>query len=83
MRDLPPPLPPEERTIGQVIAETIRAYGSDFWRALPLGVPVAVADQLSVRSTSRRQMVVYWALTPLFVRATSGPAALFSRVGRP
>ena len=36
--ELPAPLPPAERTIGQVIAETIRAYGANFWRALPLGV---------------------------------------------
>ena len=27
MRDLPPPLPPAERTVGQLIGETIRAYG--------------------------------------------------------
>ena len=49
MRDLPPPLPPEKRTIGQLIAETIRAYGDRFWRLLPLGLPLAIADQLSVR----------------------------------
>src|SRR5207248_11746044 len=65
--DLPPPLPPERRTVGQLVAETIRAYGKDFWRALPLGVPLAVADQLSVRQTALVQMLVYWALLPLFV----------------
>ena len=31
MPELPPPLPPETRTVGQVIAETIRAYGEKFW----------------------------------------------------
>ncbi len=41
---LPPPLPPAERTIGQLIAETIRFYGSHFWRSLGLGVaPAALA----------------------------------------
>jgi hypothetical protein len=67
--DLPPPLPPAERTVGQLIAETIRAYGNAFWRVLPLGVPLALADQLSVRQAGTVQMLVYWTLTPLFVAA--------------
>jgi hypothetical protein len=69
MPELPPPLPPETRTVGQLIAETIRAYGNDFWRVLPLGVPLAVADQLSVRQTAPVQMAVFWATLPLFVGA--------------
>jgi hypothetical protein len=68
-RELPPPLPPGERTVGQVVAETIRAYGDRFWRVLPLGIPVAVVDQLSVRQSSGLQMLVWWAATPLFVAA--------------
>src|SRR5438552_8232166 len=40
---LPPPLPPGSRTIGQLVAETIRFYGKHFWRSLLLGVgPAAV-----------------------------------------
>ena len=46
MRDLPPPLPPGERTIGQLIAESIRFYGNHFWKAIPLGIPLALVDQL-------------------------------------
>jgi hypothetical protein len=42
-RPLPPPLPPETRTVGQLVAETIRFYGAHFWRALALGLgPAAV-----------------------------------------
>ena len=67
MPELPPPLPPAERTVGQLVAETIRAYGNDFWRILPLGLPLAVADQLSVRQHIPVQMLVYWLTTPLFV----------------
>jgi hypothetical protein len=67
--ELPPPLPPAERTVGQLVAETIRAYGASFWRLLPLGLPLAIVDQLSVREGSRMQMLVYWAATPLFVAA--------------
>jgi hypothetical protein len=40
---LPPPLPPGTRTIGQLVAETIRFYGRHFWRSLLLGAgPAAV-----------------------------------------
>jgi hypothetical protein len=67
MPELPPPLPPAERTVGQLIAESIRGYGAQFWRLLPLGVPLALADQASIRQTIGLQMAVYWAATPLFV----------------
>jgi hypothetical protein len=67
VRDLPAPLPPAERTVGQLVAETIRAYGNDFWRVLPLGLPLAIADQLSVRQSAVVQMLVFWAALPLFV----------------
>jgi len=67
--ELPAPMAPGDRTVGQLIAETIRAYGHRFWGALPLGIPVAVADQFSVREAPRVQMLVYWAATPLFVWA--------------
>jgi len=41
--ELPPPLPPGKRTIGQLVAETIRFYGRHFWRSLVLGIgPAAV-----------------------------------------
>ncbi len=54
-RELPPPLPPERRTVGQLIAETIRLYGNHFFRALPLGLVVALANQLALEfSDSRR-----------------------------
>src|SRR5438045_5013567 len=69
MPELPPPLPPERRTVGQLVAESIRAYQQSFWRCLPLGLPLAVADQLSVHHTAGVQAFVYWALTPVFVAA--------------
>jgi hypothetical protein len=43
----PPPLPPERRTVGQLIAESIRLYYLRFWQALPLGlaaIPFVVAE---------------------------------------
>jgi hypothetical protein len=67
--ELPQPLPPERRTVGQLVAESIRAYGQSFWRCLPLGFPLAIADQLSVHHTGVVQSLVYWGSTPLFVAA--------------
>jgi hypothetical protein len=43
-RELPPPLPPQTRTVGQLVAETIRTYGKLFLPAMLLGVPIAVAN---------------------------------------
>jgi hypothetical protein len=71
--ELPPPLPPGERTVGQLVAESIRAYGAHFWAALPLGLPLAVSTQLSLGQSPARQSVILFAFTPLialaFVRA--------------
>src|SRR5581483_228176 len=65
--ELPPPLPPEKRTVGQLVAEAIRFYGGRFWQVLPLGLPLAIADQLSVGHSIGIQMLVYWGTLPLFV----------------
>jgi hypothetical protein len=69
VRDLPPPLPPAERTVGQFVGETIRAYGDSFWRALPLGLPLAIADQVSVHEPQGVQVLVFLAAGPLIVAA--------------
>jgi hypothetical protein len=72
-RELPPPLPPETRTVGQLIAETIRLYGSRFWPSLALGLPLAVATQLSLGRSPNEQTAILFLLTPFvaaaFVRA--------------
>jgi hypothetical protein len=38
----PAALPPEERTVGQLVAESVRFYGENFVRCLVLGVPPAL-----------------------------------------
>ena len=47
-RPLPAPLQPAERTVGQLVAESIKLYGRHFLRALPLGFIVAAINQLTV-----------------------------------
>jgi hypothetical protein len=45
---LPAPLPPESRTVGQLVAETIGFYRHHFFQTIPLGLSVAALTQLTV-----------------------------------
>ena len=65
MPELPAALPPAERTVGQLVAETIRAYSGNFWRVLPLGIPIAVSSQISLGYDANVQTVVLFAFGPL------------------
>ena len=65
MPELPAPLPPAERTVGQLIGESIRFYGGRFWTCLALGVPLAVATQASLGGTSDAQTLVLLAFSPV------------------
>jgi hypothetical protein len=56
---LPPPLPPEQRTVGQLVAESIRLYGAHFTRALPLGIPAALVNAVAwAGSSSEARLLV-------------------------
>ncbi len=60
---LPPPLPPGKRTIGQLVAETIRFYGRHFWRSLLLGIGpacVTVAGYFTGFHVALAGVVVAW-----------------------
>jgi hypothetical protein len=85
MPELPPPLPPGERTVGQFIGETIRVYGQHFWRALPLGIPLALADELSGRKGTGLhaiviQLAIFYAAGPLVAAAYVWACSLVLRV---
>jgi hypothetical protein len=80
MRELPPPLPPGQRTVGQLVGETIRAYGNGFLRLLPLGLPLAVVDQVSVHQPATTQAIVFWAATPFVAGAYVYACARLHRV---
>lgn len=43
----PAPLPPERRTLGQLVAETVGFYQRHFFQSLPLGISVAAITQLT------------------------------------
>jgi hypothetical protein len=68
-RELPPPLPAAQRTVGQLVAEAIRLYGNQFLRALPLGLLVAVANQLALDRGRVVTGVVLLLAAPFFTLA--------------
>jgi hypothetical protein len=74
--ELPPPLPPAERTVGQLVAETIRTYGDHFWLALLLGVPIALETQFSLGYGPNVQTFVLLAFSPLIALAYLGAIRL-------
>jgi hypothetical protein len=80
MPELPPPLPPEERTVGQLIAETIRLYGQHFWRALPLGLPIAVLDQVDLGHGAVARIAIFVGSTPFLALAFTLACALAAAV---
>jgi hypothetical protein len=78
---LPEPLPPDERTVGQLVAESIRLYGRRFWPSLALGLPVALADAVSLRLTVGESIVLFLAFAPVFTAAFVAASGL--ALGRP
>ena len=81
--ELPAPLPPETRTVGQLVAEAIRLYGHSFRRVLPLGLPVAVADVASVGLSVAEHILVLLAAAPAFTIAYAWASALAAGVRPP
>lgn len=82
-RELPPPLPPGTRTVGQVVAEAIRLYGRSIWLALPLGLPLAAADAVSVGRTTGERILILLAAAPFFTAAYAWATALAAGVRPP
>lgn len=49
----PEPLPPERRTVGQLVAETISFYRRHFFQTIPLGLSFAAITQLTATFAKR------------------------------
>jgi hypothetical protein len=75
---LPPPLPPETRTVGQLVAESLRLYGNRFLLVLPLGVPMAVADLLASGGTTADRVAVLVIFAPLLSATYAAASAIVS-----
>jgi hypothetical protein len=65
----PAALPPAERTVGQLVAESIRLYGSKFWAVLPLGLAFVAVDVAGIGRSVGVQTLLLWAFAPLFCAA--------------
>lgn len=77
---LPAPLPPETRTVGQLIAETIKLYGERFFPSLALGLSLAVLDVVAYGHSVGMQTLLIWAFGPLLAASFVAAAAVVSRV---
>ena len=52
-----------------MIAEALRLYGNSFWRVLPIGLPVALTNQVTAGRAFWVQVVALAAATPLLTAA--------------
>lgn len=77
----PAALPPAERTVGQLVAESIRLYGDRFWQVLPLGLVFVALDLASFHHGIPAQTLILWGFCPLLTAAYVRGASLVT--GRP
>lgn len=78
----PAALPPGERTVGQLVAESIRLYGARFWAIVPLGLPFVAVDLAGVGHSVNVQTLFLWAFGVLFCAAYVRAAQIVTG-GRP
>jgi hypothetical protein len=74
-------LPPETRTVGQLVAETIRFYQAHFWQVLPLGLALAAIEQVNAGFATATQALVLAAGAPLMAAAFVRASALVGGAG--
>jgi hypothetical protein len=80
---LPPPLPPETRTVGQLVAESIRLYAARFWPSLALGIGPALVGVAAAELDGVARVVVVIGVGPLVLAASyAGAVALVRPIGR-
>lgn len=80
---LPPPLPPETRTVGQLVAESIRLYGARFWPSLALGIGPGLLGVAAAELHGVTRAVVVVGVGPLVLASSyAGAVALVRPIGR-
>ena len=73
---LPPPLPPETRTVGQLVAETIKLYQRRFWPSLALGASTAVVTGIAANLPRPEAFIVPIAGAPLVTASYIGACVI-------
>jgi hypothetical protein len=80
---LPPPLPPERRTVGQLVAEAIKLYGSRFWPSLALGVGPGLLGIAAAELSGAARVAVVVGVGPLVLASSyAGAVAIMRPIGR-
>src|SRR6266480_154022 len=80
---LPPPLPPETRTVGQLVAEAIRLYGARFWPSLALGIGPGLLGVAAAELHGAVRVAIVAGLGPLVLASSyAGAVALVRPIGR-
>jgi hypothetical protein len=79
-KPLPPPLPPETRTVGQLVAETLKLYGDNLWASLPLGISLTVINQITAGHRTLYQVLVLAAGAPLMAASFTAASAIVGGV---
>lgn len=79
-KPLPPPLPPETRTVGQLVAESLKLYGDHLWTSLSLGISVMVISQVTAGHETNFQTLVLAAAAPLMAASYTGASAIVGGV---
>ncbi len=82
MSTKPPPLPPETRTVGQLVAESIKLYGDNLWASLALGLSVTVINQISAGHSTTFQVLVLAAGAPLMAASYAFASTIVGGVER-
>jgi small-conductance mechanosensitive channel len=77
-----PVIPPAERTIGQLVADTLRFYGNRFWACLALGIGPAIFTVVVAQLSRDGRITALVAVWPLVMTA-SYVAACFLVSGTP
>ena len=82
---LPPPLPPETRTVGQLVAESLRLYGARFWPSLALGIGPVLSSASRTRSSTGARAIRRSSSSPArccLPASYAGAVALVRPIGR-
>jgi hypothetical protein len=81
--NLPPPLPPETRTVGQLVAEALRLYGARFWPSLALGIGPALLGTAAAELDGPTRVLVVVGAGPVLLSASyAGAVAVLRPIGR-
>lgn len=79
----PVALPPAERTVGQLVAESIRFYGDRFWVCLALGLPAAAVAVVFRHVSRTMQLALAPSLAGGLISATFVGASVLVLRARP